>query len=304
MLVQPWMMPAISSRRSRRAGGRGEAGIAHEVRPPDDLAEALPHRIARPGDDGHVAIRRRIDAGAGSGERDIAGAREQLAADRVSLAEVVEGDQQAVEQREVDALPLAAAIAVVQGRHDAEGAEHARVVVGDGLARARGRVVREAGDAHVAADRLGQHVVAPLLGIGAVLPERGDGGVDQARIHLLQVLVPEAEALHRAEAPVLGHDVGAGDQLLEQLGALRRLQLERDAELVAVPVLRGRHALLDAVAHPLHAERHALAPAVARFDLDHPRAHVGEQHGAEGHGDDLSQVDHRDVAQRLIHRAS
>src|SRR5207342_867321 len=91
---------------------------------------------------------------------------------------------------------------------------------------------------------------------------------------------------------------------LEELHALGRLQLERDGELVALAVLRGGDALLDAVADPLDPQRQALASALARLDLDDARAEIGQKHRAEGHGDDLPQIENGDVAQRLFHGSS
>ena len=146
-----------------------------------------------------------------------------------------------------------------------------------------------------------QHVIAPLGGVGPVLAERGDRGVDDIGLDLPEVVVTQTEPLERAHAEVLGHDVRAFHKLLEELHALRGLQLQRDRKLVPVTVLRGRHALLDPAALALDAERHALASPIARLDLDHPGAQVGQQHRAEGHGDDLPQVEHGDVAQRFFH---
>jgi hypothetical protein len=91
------------------------------------------------------------------------------------------------------------------------------------------------------------------------------------------------------------------DELLEKLDTARSFELEGDSQLVPVPVLRRGHALLHALALALDPERDALAPAIPRFDLDDPGAHVRQQHRAEGHGDDLTEIQHRDVAQRLIH---
>src|SRR5213593_1812045 len=281
--------------------GRRESGVRREIAPADDLAEAAPDRVAGSGGDRDVAVGRRIDARAGPAERNVARACEDLAADRVALAEVVEGDEQAVQERQVDALAVARSLTVVQRRHDAEGAEHPGVIVRDRLTRAGGRMIGEAGDAHVAADRLGQHVVAALGSVRSVLAEGRDRGVDDVGLHHFEVFVAEPEALESADAEVLGHHVRAANELLEKLDATRGFQLEGDTELVAVPVLRRGHALLDAVAPALDAQRDALLPALPRLDLDHPRSHVGQEHRAEGHGDDLSQVQHRDVAQRLIH---
>ena len=92
------------------------------------------------------------------------------------------------------------------------------------------------------------------------------------------------------------------DELLEQGDAPWRLQLEGDRELVPLAVLGGWHA--HAVALTLDAERQPLAPSLARLDLDHAGPEVGQQHRAEGHGDDLAQVEDGDVAQRVIHGVS
>src|SRR5205085_12043111 len=122
-----------------------------------------------------------------------------------------------------------------------------------------------AGDAHVAADRLREHVVPALRRVGAVLAERSDRRVDDPGVDRLQILVAEPEALHRPHAEIFGDDVDARHELLEELDPLRGLQLERDAELVAIAILRDGHPLLDAVARALHPERHPLAPSLARL---------------------------------------
>src|SRR5437879_13876441 len=107
-----------------------------------------------------------------------------------------------------------------------------------------------------------EHVVAALGRVRSMLSERGDRGVDEVGFNSLQVLVAEAEARQRADAEVLGHDVAVAYELFEELDALGRLELERDRELVSIPVLCCRDALFDAVSLPLDAERHALAPAL------------------------------------------
>ena len=242
--------------------GRREPRVAGQVAPADDLAESAPDRVARPGGDRDMAVGRRIDARAGTAERDVARAREELAADRVALAQVVEGDEQAIQERQIDALAVVRSLAVVQRRHDAEGAEHAGVVVRDRLARSGGRVLGKARDAHVAADRLGEHVIAPLGGVRSVLAEGGDRGVDDVRLLAFEVVVAEPQPFQSADAEVLGHDVSATDELLEKLDATRRFQLEGDTELVPITILRRRYTLLDAVALALDAQGDALSPAL------------------------------------------
>ena len=120
----------------------------------------------------------------------------------------------------------------------------------------------KAGDAHVAADRLGQHVVAPLGGVRSVLAEGGDRGVDDVGLLPFEVIVAEPQPLESADAEVLGHDVRVAHELLEKLEATRSFQLEGDTELVPIPILRRRHTLLDAVTLALDAQGDALSPAL------------------------------------------
>jgi len=58
--------------------------------------------------------------------------------------------------------------------------------------------------------------------------------VYEARVHPLQHFPADAEPIHDAGAQVLDQDVGLAGQLLEDALALRVLQVERDALLVAV----------------------------------------------------------------------
>ena len=120
----------------------------------------------------------------------------------------------------------------------------------------------KARDAHVAADRLGEHVIAPLGGVRSVLAEGGDRGVDDVRLLAFEVVVAEPQPFQSADAEVLGHDVSATDELLEKLDATRRFQLEGDTELVPITILRRRYTLLDAVALALDAQGDALSPAL------------------------------------------
>jgi hypothetical protein len=93
---------------------------------------------------------------------------------------------------------------------------------------------------------------------------------------------------------VLGHDVGGGEELLHDLQPAGRLEVHRHAALVAVEDHeRGRLAL--------HL-RLRVAPRVVAagelLDLDHVRAHVGEEHPAGRARHDLGELDHLDSIQR------
>ena len=68
--------------------------------------------------------------------------------------------------------------------------------------------------------------------------------IDQARIDLAQSLVVDAEPELHVGAEILHHDVGVLHHPLEDRDALRRLEIERHAALVAVQILEvaGRRA--------------------------------------------------------------
>ena len=74
-----------------------------------------------------------------------------------------------------------------------------------------------AGEAHDAAHRLGDEVEAAPVLVGPGAAEAGQRAVDQAGIVLAQILVAEAEALHRARREILDQHVGDGDQPAQHL---------------------------------------------------------------------------------------
>ncbi len=66
------------------------------------------------------------------------------------------------------------------------------------------------------------------------MTEARDRDVYEPRVHPLQHFPADAEPIHDAGAQVFDQDVGLADQFLEDALALRVLQVERDALLVAV----------------------------------------------------------------------
>ena len=92
---------------------------------------------------------------------------------------------------------------------------------------------------HQAAQRL-EDRVHPLARLAGA--EAADRQVDDARVDLGAVLVPDADPVGRAGAEVLDHDVGAADEVVEDLARLGPLEVERHAELVAAALEhRDRH---------------------------------------------------------------
>src|SRR5262249_33068808 len=97
-------------------------------------------------------------------------------------------------------------------------------------------------------------------------------------------LVADAQALGDARPHVLHDDVGALGELMDDLAALWRLQVDRERALAAIPAVEARQL----------AERIALE----RLDLDHRRAEVGQLHRGVGAGDVARQVDDLDTVER------
>ena len=94
--------------------------------------------------------------------------------------------------------------------------------------------VGQAGDAHHPAHALDDEVVAGALGVGAVLPEAGDRGVDQPRVGRAKRLRVEAELLEPADLEILDDDVGICGQPANQRRAFRLGEIDRRRLLSAV----------------------------------------------------------------------
>ena len=115
----------------------------------------------------------------------VAHAARHRAADQVVGGLVGQAGDLHVEQRQVDVLALAGAVAVRERGQHADGGVQAGEDVGQrdaDLLRARALLaVGAAGDAHQPAHALDQEVVAGALRVRAGLAEAGDRAVDQAR---------------------------------------------------------------------------------------------------------------------------
>src|SRR4051812_20013380 len=144
-------------------------------------------------------------------------------------------------------------------------------------------------------------IIGGLLAPYAVLAESRDRAVDQPRINLQQRLVTEPQRLERARPIVLDQDIGAGDQLLEDLAAGFLLQIQGDRPLVR-PLGQEGGAHVATVERPVGAPLTALVGLVRMLDLDdigaehrqlvggkRPRQHMGDIDDAnalEGSGHD------------------
>ena len=96
------------------------------------------------------------------------------------------------------------------------------------------------GDRHQAAHPLCDLVYTRTVAIRAVLPEAGDAAVDDAGVHLPDRFVVDSEPVLDVGSIVLHDYVGVARQPEEDLLALRRFQIQRQAAFVAVQVLEIR----------------------------------------------------------------
>ena len=195
-----------------------------------------------------------------------------------------------LQQRRRNPLALPRDLALQQRRQDADGAVQARAHIGHGNAGAHRAAARHAGDPHDAAHALGDLVEARALGIGPVLAEARDRAQDDARVHLLQALVVDAETELHVGAVVLDHHVGLLDQLHEDGEAVRLLEVERDRALVAMQVLEVGPMARPAHVHVTGAGRH--------LDLDAVGAPVGEVAHRGRAGTHPRQVEHGEAGKR------
>ena len=111
-------------------------------------------------------------------------------------------------------------------------------------------------------------------------------------------LVAEAELVHRAGAEIFGHHVGGRDQLQHDLAARGRLQIDREAFLVAVVGRKEARAGRRQVARVV---------AVERLDLDHFGAEIGEHQAAGRPHHHVHEFDDAHAVERqflLAHRQS
>jgi hypothetical protein len=191
--------------------------------------------------------------------------------DRVVVDVVALQPHAGAEQRGVDLLALARALAVEERRGDAHRSRHRRAVVGR-RAEGGGDGCAILGDLAVAGHdpRVGlrDHVRAALARQFAARPEAGALDVDEVLAELPQRLVVDADALGDAVAVVHHHHVDGRHEPVDDLAPLGLLQVDDDAALATVERLKR----LALVGHG--GARLPQRLAAGRLDLDHVGAEV------------------------------
>jgi hypothetical protein len=127
--------------------------------------------------------------------------------------------------------------------------------------------------------------------IRTFLAEAGDIGVDQPGIEGGQSVVFQAQLLARPRREVGHQHIGPPHQTLEHGPGAGRLEVERNAALVAVVQLPGVVDSLDMGVGRDAAERTVCVAHVRGFHLDDVGAEVTEDGGRGGPGNEAREID-------------
>jgi hypothetical protein len=140
-------------------------------------------------------------------------------------------------------------------------------------------------------------VVCAEVAVGPEVAERGDRGVNQARVGGGELGGIEPQAFAVADGAVLDQDVDPGQQPGQHAAAALGLEVEGDAALARIQVEEQAAALgVRAVARKRAAPPRRVA-ASGGLDLDDVGAEIRQQLRAVGGGDQLAHLEHREVFQ-------
>ena len=205
------------------------------------------------------------------------------------------------EQRRRHQPALAGGLALIEAgddrriERDAAGmVAHAR----DRARRRRGRIGAHL--VHQARARpVGGGVEAGLVGLLALFAVGGERRIDQLRIARAEILVADLHAAAYRQRQVGDEHVGLVDQPVQHAKPLRRLQVERDAALVARAVHPG---VVDVALRRagVRVQRAVGVAFAGRLDLDDVGAEVRQHRGGGRRGDEARAVDDLQSCKELI----
>ena len=275
-----------------------EPGIGDHVRALQHLiAELFVQLLVACRDDDLAALAGEAVVGGNSGITVAHGGRDVAGLD-VLQGSVLSGSDHAVHQTHVHPLPFAGNGAGVDCGKDADGYMKPAQNITQRRTGTGGLSALGTGDGHHTAHGLSQDIIARTQVVGTVAAKAGDRRIDDAGIDLLQDIIAQSQLVHHAGAVVFHHDIRFFDKLLEDLLALRGLQVQGDPLFVAVDV--GKIDAFPLTIQIFGTERGIAAGVVTAFgdlDLDDVCAHVSQHHGAEGAGKHTGQVENRQVLQ-------
>jgi hypothetical protein len=201
-----------------------------------------------------------------------------------------------VDERDVDVLSLAGAVARTQRAQRPDHDEQRRRGVADRSARLHRLAVGHAARVHQPAERLGRRIDPGAARMGPGLPERRDRDEDRPGVALVERLPVQSERGLERSADVLDDDVGPSDERAQDGGARGGRDVRDDAPLAAVDADEEA-----AVARPLLTEAARLV-AGRRLELDDVRSEVAEQRRAVRAGHHRGDLEHPDTGEWSGHR--
>ena len=275
-----------------------EPGIGDHVRTFQHLiAELFVQLLVACRDDDLAALAGEAVVGGNSGITVAHGGRDVAGLD-VLQGSVLSGSDHAVHQTHVHPLPFAGNGAGVDCGKDADGYMKSAQNITQRRTGTGGLPALGTGDGHHTAHGLSQNIIARAQVVGTVAAKARDRRIDDAGIDLLQDIIAQSQLVHHAGAVVFHHDIRFFDKLLEDLLALRGLQVQGDPLFVAVDV--GKIDAFPLTIQIFGTEGGIAAGVVTAFgdlDLDDVCAHVSQHHGAEGAGKHTGQVENGQVLQ-------
>jgi hypothetical protein len=210
------------------------------------------------------------------------------------------GHQRRLQHGDVDALALPRAGAPHQRRSYGKRRRQSADGVGDGIADPQRRARGVAGDAHDAGEALHDLVIGRIVPQRSVLPEAGNGAVDEAGLQLAQRVIAEPEPLHHSRPEILDDDIGGAQQAAEHLLAGLALEIDGDRTLAGV-LGEERRPHQRLVEGGIGAELAREIAHAGRLHLDDLGAQQRELIGSERPCEHIGEIEDANAAEKPAH---
>ena len=160
----------------------------------------------------------------------------------------------------------------------------------------RGRAVRLAVEVGESAFGLDDGVEAGARILGSVCR---DLRIDHLGIEVSQACIVQGELLVISRLEALDHDVTASHEVMDEFAAALRREVHRDGFLAPVGAGEiGRHVGVRRLRGELPTTRR-ISVGARILHFDHPRAELGEKHAGHRTRQDIGELQHHEVRQRV-----
>ena len=276
------------------AGGRCVHRIVGQVRPVENPSgQAVPGAVVGAADEdravGGFERRRRHRIGAG-----VAEAGWLVAVDQIVQCVKTHHCHRRIEQRVLDELAPPQTLPREQGGQDGVAGHGGRAHVHDRRAGPHPGAVGFPVHRHEAAFGLGDRVEAQPVFQRAGPPVGGYGAIDKPGVQCRHRVIAKSEFFHHAGGEILQHYVGFGDNIARHGDPACLLEVDGDAALIAV----GPDERAALVVPHFGSQLAEIVAAVGFLDFDHFGAEVGQNHAAQGAGDEMAEIGDADAGQR------